>query len=133
MYREKDGNYHGVLLYSSNGNDILVQPRSLTFRTIGGIIDLYVFPGPTPADVMSQYTKLIGKLNITTYRQSVYIPLKVTLLSNSSLTPILAYMIISFDFVPDFCRSTSFTSSVVSWISHVSLGIHFTQRCEGCL
>ena len=42
--------------------DIILQPApAITFRTIGGIFDLYFFMGPTPADVMKQYSNLVGK------------------------------------------------------------------------
>jgi len=39
----------------------------LTFRTIGGIIDLRIFLGPTPADVTEQYTSVIGRPMIPPY------------------------------------------------------------------
>lgn len=31
---------------------------SLTFRTIGGIFDFYMFLGPTPENVVQQYTEV---------------------------------------------------------------------------
>lgn len=39
----------------------------MTFRTIGGILDFFVFLGPSPADVISQYTDIIGKPFLPTY------------------------------------------------------------------
>jgi lysosomal alpha-glucosidase len=41
--------------------DIILQPApAITFRAIGGILDFYVFLGPTPGEVVSQYTEVIG-------------------------------------------------------------------------
>ncbi|KAJ8897947.1 hypothetical protein PR048_003305 [Dryococelus australis] len=59
---ETSGKSHGVLMFNSNAMDVLLQPTpALTYRTVGGIIDLYFFFGPTPADVVKQYTDLIGR------------------------------------------------------------------------
>ena len=39
-----------------------MQPTpALTFRTIGGILDFYIFTGPTPDLVLEQYTAVIGR------------------------------------------------------------------------
>ncbi|XP_068204436.1 lysosomal alpha-glucosidase-like [Palaemon carinicauda] len=59
---EPDGNAHGVFILNSNAMDVILQPSpAVTFRIIGGILDLYVFLGPTPNDVISQYTEVIGR------------------------------------------------------------------------
>ena len=58
------GAAHGALLLNSNGMDVVVPSSAspaLTFRAVGGIIDLYVFSGPTPDDVTTQYTAVVGK------------------------------------------------------------------------
>lgn len=48
-------------MLNSNAMDIDVQPTpALTYTTIGGIIDLYVFSGPTIEDVIEQYWDVIG-------------------------------------------------------------------------
>ncbi|OQR79180.1 maltase-glucoamylase [Tropilaelaps mercedesae] len=59
---ENDGNAHGVLLLNSNPMEIHAQPApSLTFRTIGGVLDFYIFMGPSPEEVLQQYHTAIGR------------------------------------------------------------------------
>ena len=42
--------------------DVNVQPTpALTFITIGGILDFYIYLGPTPAEVIRQHTEVIGR------------------------------------------------------------------------
>ncbi|XP_041987755.1 uncharacterized protein LOC121739381 [Aricia agestis] len=59
---EKNGNSHGMLLLNSNAMDIVLQPTpAITYRTLGGVLDYYIFLGPSPQAVVSQYTSLIGR------------------------------------------------------------------------
>ncbi|KAM6146785.1 sucrase-isomaltase, intestinal-like [Phoenicopterus ruber ruber] len=68
MCVEADSNAHGVLLLNSNAQDVSLSPNpSLTFRTIGGILDFYVFLGPTPENVIQQYTEAIGRPHMPAY------------------------------------------------------------------
>lgn len=53
------GNYvsysHGVYLRNSHGQDILLRPSNITWRTLGGNIDLYFYAGPTQEEVTKSY------------------------------------------------------------------------------
>ena len=47
----------------------------VTFRTIGGVLDFYVFLGPTPENVIQQFTEVISMIkNLHNYFcTSIYI------------------------------------------------------------
>lgn len=52
---------HGVYLHNTNAMDIILQPdQSITFRPVGGILDFFIFAGPTPTNVITQYQHLVG-------------------------------------------------------------------------
>ncbi|KAF1331225.1 Family 31 glycoside hydrolase, partial [Globisporangium splendens] len=61
------GKAHGVLLLNSNGMDITLEKDKLVYQTLGGVLDFHIVAGPTPADVVSQYTALIGRPKLQPY------------------------------------------------------------------
>jgi Alpha-glucosidases, family 31 of glycosyl hydrolases len=61
------GNAHGGFLLNSNAMDVSVANQGITFRTIGGIVDYFVFVGPRPEDVVKQYQSLVGFPVLTPY------------------------------------------------------------------
>ncbi|ROT64559.1 hypothetical protein C7M84_017493 [Penaeus vannamei] len=59
---EENGSSHAVLWLNSNAMEAETMPLpGLTLRSIGGIIDLFFFLGPTPEQVVAQYTSVIGR------------------------------------------------------------------------
>jgi hypothetical protein len=60
MVLRSDGTSHGVFLLNSNAMDIVVAEDTLTFRVVGGVLDLYVFAGPSAREVVRQYHSLVG-------------------------------------------------------------------------
>ncbi|CAK8688084.1 unnamed protein product [Clavelina lepadiformis] len=65
---EDDNNAHGVLFLNSNAQDVTLTPApGLVYRTIGGILDMYVFLGPEPNSVIEQYTSAIGTTFLPPY------------------------------------------------------------------
>ena len=63
----RSGMASGMLLLNSNALDAVLASDSLTLRATGGIIDLYVFLGPTPEDVTRQLTDVVGKPALPPY------------------------------------------------------------------
>jgi len=57
-----NGQAHGALLMNSNGMDVTISSSNdnIVFKTVGGIIDLYLFSGPAPLDVVTQYLSVVG-------------------------------------------------------------------------
>ncbi|XP_036301753.1 sucrase-isomaltase, intestinal [Pipistrellus kuhlii] len=62
MTLEDEDNAHGVLFLNSNAMDVTFQPTpALTYRTVGGILDFYMFLGPAPEVATKQYHEVIGR------------------------------------------------------------------------
>ena len=82
---EGDGNTHTVLFLNSNAQVFPKMPGNATkegiktwylqewaltpkpafvYRTIGGVLDMYFFLGPSPSDTASQYAQAVGEDNV---------------------------------------------------------------------
>ncbi|KAH9826584.1 putative alpha-glucosidase AgdA [Teratosphaeria destructans] len=46
---------HGVYARNAHGQDWIMSPSTVSYRTIGGSFDMYFFSGRTPKEVISQY------------------------------------------------------------------------------
>jgi len=65
---ENNGYSFGIFLLNSNALEVFLQPApAITWRTIGGILDFYVFIGNSPEDVVQQYVQVIGKPSLPPY------------------------------------------------------------------
>lgn len=56
---DADGDYisysHGVFMRNAHGQEVLLRPSNITWRALGGSIDLYFYAGPTPEKVTKAY------------------------------------------------------------------------------
>ncbi|KAJ8030862.1 Maltase-glucoamylase, intestinal [Holothuria leucospilota] len=65
---EPGGDAHGVYFANSNAQEVAIIPLpALTWRTIGGIVDLYFYTGPSPESVVAQHTEVTGRSSIPPY------------------------------------------------------------------
>lgn len=46
---------HGVFLRNAHGLEVITQPQNLTWRTLGGSVDLTFYSGPSQAEVTKNY------------------------------------------------------------------------------
>lgn len=67
-----DGSAFGVMSMTCNAQTASMYNSdtngdSVAFQSTGGIVDLYIFAGPSPSDVIAQYHTLIGRPMIPPY------------------------------------------------------------------
>lgn len=55
------------MLLNSNGMEVSLTVEGITWRAIGGVVDLRVLGGPTPAAVLEQLTRLVGRPHMPPY------------------------------------------------------------------
>ena len=64
----KDNTAFGVYFQNANAMEVETQPApGMVFRTTGGIVDIYFFMGPTPAEVIRDFTKAVGRPEMPAY------------------------------------------------------------------
>uniref|UniRef100_A0A183CCT4 P-type domain-containing protein n=1 Tax=Globodera pallida TaxID=36090 RepID=A0A183CCT4_GLOPA len=65
---EPSGKAHGVLILNSNAQEYITGPGPhFVYRTVGGQLELFFFPGPTPEEVIRQYQQIIGTPYLPAY------------------------------------------------------------------
>ncbi|XP_029441992.1 LOW QUALITY PROTEIN: maltase-glucoamylase, intestinal-like, partial [Rhinatrema bivittatum] len=65
---DTSGSAFGVFLLNSNAMEVTIQPApAVTYRTIGGILDFYIFLGTSPENVVQEYLMLIGRPMMPAY------------------------------------------------------------------
>lgn len=58
---EDTGRAFGVLIFNSNAQEYgFLPPSSISYRTTGGILDMYVMEEASPELLIQAYTRLIG-------------------------------------------------------------------------
>uniref|UniRef100_A0A914CQQ0 Alpha-glucosidase n=1 Tax=Acrobeloides nanus TaxID=290746 RepID=A0A914CQQ0_9BILA len=65
---ESDGSAHGVFIFNSNAQEVTTGPAPhIVYRTLGGQLEFFFFPGPTPEQVIQQYEQVIGTPYLPAY------------------------------------------------------------------
>ncbi|KAI0885492.1 glycoside hydrolase family 31 protein [Annulohypoxylon maeteangense] len=64
-YEHRESGTHGVFFLNSNGMDIMINNTAesgqyLEYNTLGGVLDFYFVPGPSPIEVAQQYAEIVG-------------------------------------------------------------------------
>lgn len=55
------GSARGGLVVTGTAIDVVARSSSLSFRSTGGVVDVFILAGPTPAAVMDQLTRVVGR------------------------------------------------------------------------
>ena len=66
MVKTADNKFEGVLVYNSNPQQFYIEfsksgKSVVTYRTIGGILDIYMFAADTADNIIMKYNELVGK------------------------------------------------------------------------
>ena len=77
MVKTEDNKFIGVLFYNSNPQQVYIEfsksgKSVVTYRTIGGILDMYFFTADTADNIIMKYNELIGKPVLPPFWALVY-------------------------------------------------------------
>ncbi|KAG7114730.1 alpha/beta-glucosidase agdC like protein [Verticillium longisporum] len=65
---QRETGTHGVFLLNSNGMDVMVNKddagQYLEYNTLGGVLDFWFLSGPSPVDVVKQYSDIVVPLRL---------------------------------------------------------------------
>ncbi|KAF3358642.1 Vacuolar protein sorting-associated protein 26 [Verticillium dahliae VDG1] len=68
---QRETGTHGVFLLNSNGMDVMVNKddagQYLEYNTLGGVLDYWFLSGPSPVDVVKQYSDIVGLPSLQPY------------------------------------------------------------------
>ncbi|KAF3342813.1 Type 1 phosphatases regulator YPI1 [Verticillium dahliae VDG2] len=68
---QRETGTHGVFLLNSNGMDVMVNKddagQYLEYNTLGGVLDFWFLSGPSPVDVVKQYSDIVGLPSLQPY------------------------------------------------------------------
>ncbi|EFA85346.1 hypothetical protein PPL_02349 [Heterostelium album PN500] len=67
LQMHSDGTASGVFLLNSNAMDVVLTEQSMTYKTVGGVLDFFFFVGPSPREVIQQYHQVIGYPKMPAY------------------------------------------------------------------
>ena len=71
-YKGGEALSHAVYYRNAHAHEVLLRPEGLTWRTLGGNVDLYVYTGPTMARAAQSYQQTVGLPAMQQYRTFGY-------------------------------------------------------------
>jgi alpha-glucosidase len=58
--KQYSSSVHGVYYRNVHPHEVVLEPTTLTWRTLGGSVELYFFSGPSQPEVTKQYLSVVG-------------------------------------------------------------------------
>lgn len=68
---QRESGAHGVFFLNSNGMDVMIDQdddgQYLEYNTLGGVLDFWFLAGPSPVEVVKQYSEVVGLPSLVPY------------------------------------------------------------------